>query len=47
MRYRIVFVIETYYGDSKKIIKSGFTSLKAAEEWNVKHGNPGYKIEPY
>lgn len=31
----------------KSIIKSGFTTKQAAEEWNAKHGNPGYIIEPY
>ena len=31
----------------RTIIKSGFTTEKAAEEWNAKHGNPGYIIEAY
>jgi len=53
VKYRIISVISVYDGEYKewknvvKIIKSGFTTEKAAEEWNAKHGNPGYIIEPY
>ena len=31
----------------RTIIKANFTIKEAAEEWNAKHGNPGYIIESY
>ena len=53
VKYRIIAVISAMnpvtheFQDYRKIIKAGFTTEQAAEEWNAKHGNPGYIIEPY
>ncbi len=53
VKYRIIAVISAMnpvtheFQDYRKIIKSGFNTAEAAEKWNVKHGNPGYTIEPY
>lgn len=53
MKYRIVAVTSamnpvTYeFQDHKKVIKAGFTTKQAAEQWNVKYGNHGYTIEAY